>query len=59
VVGLFLLTQRYSGSSGSNNDFDIRNIAPNQFARFLQRKEAAELPDDFRKIGFISVTLIG
>lgn len=46
-----LLTGRYSGSSESQFDFDIRQIAERPFADYLADTEAAELSDGFWDVG--------
>ncbi len=50
---LSLLTQRYSGSSETYIDYDIRNIAPNHFEEYLSEREAADLSDGFWNVALI------
>ena len=44
---LTLLTGRYSGSSESRFDFDIKNISTKDFGEYLQEIENAQLSDAF------------
>jgi hypothetical protein len=48
---LSLLTGRYSGSSESQIDFDIRQIAERPFTEYLAATEAAELSDGYWNVG--------
>lgn len=48
-----LLTGRYSGSSETQMDFDIRQIAERPFVEYLEATEAAELSDGFWNVGLV------
>lgn len=50
---LSLLTGRYSGSSESMIDLDIRNIAGRNYKEYVAEIEAAELSDGFWNVGLV------
>ena len=47
---LSVLTGRYSGSAESQIDFDIKNIAENDFRSYLESEEGAQLSDVFWQV---------
>ena len=50
---LSVLTERYSGSSESQFDFDIKNISSRKFGEFLSDIENAELSDAYWNVALI------
>ncbi len=50
---LSILTERYSSSSDTQFDFDIRNISSRRFEDFLKEVENSELSEAFWSLGLI------